>query len=117
MQQVIVNLVMNAAEATMAKGRGRVEIRTATDIGRSCVVFEVADNGDGIAPENLRKIFDPFFTTKAEGKGTGLGLAVVYGIVNAHGGETKVASTIGTGTTFHIELPVSQAIVERAPNG
>jgi two-component system NtrC family sensor kinase len=117
MQQVIVNLVMNAAEATMSKGNGRVEIRTVPDPARHCVVFEVADNGDGIATENLRKVFDPFFTTKAEGKGTGLGLAVVYGIINAHGGEIKVDSKVGTGTTFRIELPMPQQFPERTFNG
>ncbi len=64
-------------------------------------------NGDGIPAEILPKIFDPFFTTKEEGKGVGLGLAVVYGIVDAHGGEIDVKSTMGEGTTFTVRLPLS----------
>ncbi len=112
MQQVIVNLVMNAAEATTTKRNGHVEIRTRVMMTEHIVRLEVIDDGDGISPENLRKIFDPFFTTKAEGKGTGLGLAVVYGIVNAHGGEIKVESTVGVGTTFRIDLPVPTAYYE-----
>jgi signal transduction histidine kinase len=69
--------------------------------------MEFRDNGEGIPPENLAKIFDPFFTTKPEGKGTGLGLAVVYGIVEAHGGEIDVKSEVGEGTTFTITLPAA----------
>jgi two-component system NtrC family sensor kinase len=70
------------------------------------VKLDVADTGEGIAEENLSKIFDPFFTTKAEGKGSGLGLAVVYGIVDAHGGVIDVTSSVGVGTTFGITLPL-----------
>ena len=66
----------------------------------------VADNGEGIAPENIAKIFHPFFTTKPEGKGVGLGLAVSYGIVEAHGGELEVASKAGQGATFTLSLPL-----------
>ena len=105
MQQVIVNLVMNAAEATIAKGSGRVGVRTVHLRNEHHIVLEVTDNGDGIPVEIQRKIFDPFFTTKGEGKGTGLGLAVVYGIVNAHGGEIKVDSTVSVGSTFRVILP------------
>ena len=64
------------------------------------------DTGEGIAPENLSKIFDPFFTTKAEGKGVGLGLAVLYGIVKAHEGEVEVVSQRNQGTTFTVTLPL-----------
>jgi len=66
----------------------------------------VQDTGEGIAPENLSKIFDPFFTTKAEGKGVGLGLAVLYGIVKAHEGEVEVVSQRNEGTTFTVTLPL-----------
>jgi two-component system, NtrC family, sensor kinase len=66
----------------------------------------VQDTGEGIAPENLSKIFDPFFTTKAEGKGVGLGLAVLYGIVKAHEGEVEVVSRRNEGTTFIVTLPL-----------
>ena len=62
---------------------------------RDVVTAAVSDNGEGIAPENLAKIFDPFFTTKPEGKGVGLGLAVSYGIIQAHGGDIEVKSTVG----------------------
>jgi two-component system, NtrC family, sensor kinase len=69
------------------------------------VVVEVIDNGVGIEAENLPKIFEPFFTTKEIGKGTGLGLAVCYGILTEHGGTLDVQSTQGVGTTFTITLP------------
>jgi two-component system NtrC family sensor kinase len=69
------------------------------------VVVEVSDDGVGISPENLAKIFEPFFTTKEIGKGTGLGLAVCYGILTEHGGSLDVQSTVGVGTTFTITLP------------
>jgi two-component system, NtrC family, sensor kinase len=108
-QQVILNLVMNAAEATHAKGQGKVRVTTRTAAGGKAVELIVEDNGEGIAPENLRKIFDPFFTTKPEGKGVGLGLAVIYGIVQSHEGEIDVKSTLGQGTTFTVTLPVAVA--------
>jgi two-component system NtrC family sensor kinase len=69
------------------------------------VIVEVSDNGVGIHPENLPKIFEPFFTTKEIGKGTGLGLAVCYGILTEHGGTLDVQSSVGVGTTFTITLP------------
>jgi signal transduction histidine kinase len=104
MQQVIINLVMNAADAVQARGGGTVTVRTSAATDH--VKLDVADTGEGIAEENLSKIFDPFFTTKAEGKGSGLGLAVVYGIVDAHGGVIDVTSSVGVGTTFGITLPL-----------
>jgi two-component system NtrC family sensor kinase len=105
-QQVALNLALNAAEATHGKSERRVEVSTAK--GDGGVVLTVSDNGDGIPPENLSKIFDPFFTTKPEGKGVGLGLAVTYGIIQAHGGEIEVKSAVGEGTTFTVWLPVEQ---------
>ena len=68
----------------------------------------IADSGNGIAEKNLKQIFDPFFTTKPTGKGTGLGLAVCYGIVTAHGGKIEVAANGEGGTKFIINLPVNQ---------
>jgi two-component system NtrC family sensor kinase len=108
-QQVVLNLLLNAAEATQSKAERRVAVSTAAE--QDSVVLTVSDNGEGILPENLAKIFDPFFTTKSEGKGVGLGLAVSYGIVQAHGGEIEVKSKVGEGTTFTITLPVEQAAV------
>jgi len=108
-QQVILNLVLNAAEATHGRQGATVSVRTRrSDDGRQ-VELLVRDNGEGIAPENLRKIFDPFFTTKPEGKGVGLGLAVVYGIIQAHDGDIDVKSNVGEGTVFIVSLPLSSA--------
>ncbi|HLP15467.1 MAG TPA: ATP-binding protein [Bacteroidota bacterium] len=107
MQQVIVNLIMNAAEATHTKGHGHVRVETIPDPATDSILLEVSDNGDGIPKENLAKIFDPFFTTKDEGKGVGLGLAVVYGIVESHGGDIEVESEVGLGTRFRVQLPIS----------
>jgi signal transduction histidine kinase len=69
------------------------------------VLIEVKDTGHGIPPENLPRIFDPFFTTKEVGHGTGLGLAVCYGILTEHGGTLDVQSVVGAGTVFTISLP------------
>jgi two-component system, NtrC family, sensor kinase len=104
LQQVFLNLFLNARDA-MSQHGGTLEVRTlaATDT----VIVEVSDTGQGIAPENLQRIFDPFFTTKAARKGTGLGLAVTYGIVQEHQGSIEVASRIGAGTRFHLEFPMA----------
>jgi signal transduction histidine kinase len=84
---------------------GKLTIRTRELAGEDTVELSIQDTGEGIAPENLSKIFDPFFTTKAEGKGVGLGLAVLYGIVKAHEGEVEVTSQRNEGTTFTVTLP------------
>lgn len=103
-QQIVTNLVLNAAEAMET---GVVTVRTRHQPDRGEVQLEVTDTGVGISPENLAKIYDPFFSTKEEGKGTGLGLAVVYGIVEAHHGRIDVRSAMGRGTTFVVTLPVT----------
>jgi len=103
--QVILNLVVNAAHA-MQNGMGKITIRTGTE--GEHVWIEIEDNGAGIAKENLSRIFDPFFTTKPVGKGTGLGLSLSYGIVQKHHGEIKVISEPGVGTTFRVVLPIHQ---------
>jgi two-component system, NtrC family, sensor kinase len=113
-QQVIVNLVMNASEATHSREDGKVVVRTSSDPTAGMVRLDVEDNGDGIPKEYLAKIFDPFFTTKGEGKGVGLGLAVVYGIVESHGGDIEVNSKVGTGTTFRVEMPLTGEKKEHA---
>ncbi|MGB2869787.1 MAG: ATP-binding protein [Bacteroidota bacterium] len=112
MQQVLLNLVMNAAEASQNKVGPVVTIVTRYDQER--VTLEVKDNGDGISPEHLNKIFDPFFTTKGEGKGVGLGLSVVYGIVEAHHGEIEAASTVGEGSTFTVTIPRTDGLTENS---
>jgi two-component system NtrC family sensor kinase len=104
-QQVVLNLVMNAAEA--ARGQGRIVVATRRSSDGQSLLLEVADDGEGIAPEALHRIFDPFFTTKEDGKSLGLGLAVVYGIVEAHGGTIDVRSAVGEGTTFTVKLPLA----------
>ena len=101
-EQVIVNLAVNAADA-MPEG-GRLEITLgAGPSGEPW--FEVVDTGVGMPEAMLEQIFEPFFTTKSAERGTGLGLAVVHGIVTQHGGRVEVASTVGAGTTFRITLP------------
>jgi two-component system NtrC family sensor kinase len=115
MEQVVLNLLMNAAES-MPEG-GRVAIRTALHPSGDSVALEVEDAGVGIPPENLRHIFDPFFSTKEPGKGVGLGLAVVYGIVEAHGGGIDVESTVGKGTTFRVRIPVARKAQGDRPGG
>jgi len=103
LQQAIVALSTNAIDA-MTNG-GTLTLR-ASRFGPSAIV-EIMDTGVGIPTENLAKIFDPFFTTKDVGRGTGLGLAVCYGIVSEHGGRLDVRSNVGVGTTFTISLPIA----------
>jgi two-component system, NtrC family, sensor kinase len=114
-QQVIVNLVMNASEATHNRVNGKVTVRTTVDTNGESIRFEVKDNGDGIPNKYLAKIYDPFFTTKGEGKGVGLGLAVVYGIVESHGGDIEVDTKVGEGTIFRVDLPISGNVKEIQP--
>lgn len=104
-KSVINNLALNAADA-MPDG-GTLEIATDYNEAEDSVVLTFADTGSGISEEDLDKIFDPFFTTKETGKGTGLGLAVSYGIVQRHKGIIDVKSSPGQGTTFTIMLPVA----------
>ena len=101
LQQALIALATNALDAMVISGILTID---AKNVGEK-VVVELIDNGVGIPPENLPKIFEPFFTTKEIGKGTGLGLAVCYGILTEHGGSLDVQSTVGVGTTFTITLP------------
>jgi len=103
LQQAVVALATNAIDA-MADG-GTLTLRAIHSGSR--VLVQVKDTGAGITPENMTKIFDPFFTTKDVGQGTGLGLAVCYGILSDHGGRLDVRSSVGVGTTFTITLPVA----------
>ena len=107
LQQVFLNLFLNARDA-MPSG-GMLEVRTGAHNGS--VEIEVADTGAGIAREHIHRIFDPFFTTKSNGRGTGLGLSVSYGIIKEHSGKIDVRSTPGTGTSFHVEFPAVRKAV------
>ena len=102
--QVFLNLFVNAAQA-MKDAPGTLKICTTAE-GDS-VKCTVGDSGCGIEEENLGKIFDPFFTTKAVGEGTGLGLNLSYKIIESHGGQLSVESTVGEGTCFTVVLPVA----------
>lgn len=104
LKQVFMNIIVNAAEAM--HGNGTLTIRTSVSADRNTVSIEFTDTGEGIPEENLSRIFDPFFTTKDVGKGTGLGLATSFGIIEEHGGKISVRSKVGEGATFAIELPV-----------
>jgi len=106
LQQVFTNLLLNARDAIPAGGS--IEISTIPSDDHSLIV-EISDTGMGIAPENVAKIYDPFYTTKGVGRGTGLGLAVSYGIVQEHSGHIGVESSPGRGTTFKITLPTANA--------
>jgi PAS domain S-box-containing protein len=107
LQQVFLNLFLNARDAMPAGGM--LEVRTTAHNGS--VEIEVVDTGNGIPREHIHKIFDPFFTTKATGRGTGLGLSVTYGIIKEHAGRIDVRSTPGRGTSFHVEFPAVRKAV------
>ncbi|MFP5227429.1 MAG: ATP-binding protein [Acidobacteriota bacterium] len=113
LQQVFLNLFLNAKDAMAVKTAENGEQRTlrvATEVNGH-VSISIADSGSGIAPEHLRRIYDPFFTTKTarrdgQPRGTGLGLAVSYGIIQEHSGKIHVESQVGSGTTFYLEFPL-----------
>ena len=102
LEQVLVNLLLNAADA--CEGQGLIQLTVTVDEGE--MIVEVSDDGVGISPDHLRRIFDPFFSTKEPGAGTGLGLAVCHGIIESAGGHLSVESEEGVGSTFRIVLPL-----------
>ena len=101
--QVLLNLLVNAAQAI--KEKGTITVRTGSSGDN--IWIEIADTGSGMPPEVKARIFEPFFTTKEPGKGTGLGLHLTYKIITAHEGTVRVDSEVGVGSTFHIELPIA----------
>lgn len=105
MNHVIMNLILNAAQAM--DGRGTLRIKTALKDAGERILFEISDTGPGISPDILPRIFEPYFTTKKEGQGTGLGLSLVYRIIENHNGQIQARSTPGEGTTFTIEMPAT----------
>jgi PAS domain S-box-containing protein len=120
LQQIVLNLCVNARDA-MPSG-GTITISTAmqpgagirapgADPARNYACLQVTDTGTGMSPEVRQRIFEPFFTTKQANRGTGLGLAVVYGIVVAHHGVIDVQSTVGAGSTFSVYLPLAESAV------
>jgi len=122
----VMNLCINARDAMPEGGRltvrtsnltsnSELAARTRSVPGKHYVVLSVEDSGTGINPRTLERIFEPFFTTKAPGRGTGLGLAVVHGIVRQHDGVIEVDSIQGTGSTFSVVLPAVEADAVSAP--
>jgi len=110
LQQVFMNIISNAAEAMEMDGNGILRIETVFSSIKDAVTINFHDTGIGIPDENISKLFEPFFTTKKVGKGVGLGLSVVYGIIQEHGGTISVESNTPKGTTFSVELPVKQPL-------
>ena len=123
--QIAMNLITNSSHAVENKnGVIDIELKEVclknNDLAGSELLpgpyirFSVSDNGNGMSQGTIDKIFEPYFTTKEQGKGTGLGLAVVYGIVKEHGGDIKVYSEVGKGTTFNIYWPLMKKASEIA---
>jgi len=115
LQQVFINIIINA-EHFMKEAHGRGTLTITTEQVGDIIRASFADDGPGIAEENLGHLFDPFFTTKEVGKGTGLGLSISYGIITDHGGRIRAESELGKGATFIIELPVSTTDNEGTTN-
>ncbi len=115
LEQVLLNLVINARDAMPTGGRVALTVSLAASgpdpdrVDQPHVLFEVADTGAGIPADVLPRVFEPYFTTKEQGKGTGLGLAMVHGIVQQAGGEITVESPPGQGATFRVYLPATKA--------
>lgn len=110
---MFMNIILNAAQAM--GGRGTLTVATRLSEDGNNVAIEISDTGPGIPEEILPHIFEPFFTTKEEGEGTGIGLSLVYGIVESHEGKIHAANSTPCGTRFIIELPISTAENEETP--
>ena len=106
LQQVLLNLLVNAAQAIPA-GKPGMEVRVTTRLDGDRVLIEIRDTGEGIPPEHHAQIFDPFFTTKPVGQGTGLGLSISHEFIRQLGGDLTFATEVGRGTTFTVSLPLA----------
>lgn len=120
-KQVVTNLILNSRDAIASKGKGGIAVKlfrttiSQPEICMSCrkqyagdfLALSVTDDGEGIATSYQEKLFEPFFTTKGIGKGSGLGLSMVHGIMHSVGGHIQIASSVGCGATFFLYLPVS----------
>src|SRR3989339_865306 len=111
LQQVFLNMIVNAGDAMDGKGTITVSTKNITENGGDFIEIEFRDTGSGITDKNLVKIFEPFFTPKPVGKGPGLGLAVSYGIIQEHGGNIFVKTKLGKGTSFFIKLPANKEVL------
>jgi signal transduction histidine kinase len=111
-RQMLVNLVQNGIDAI--EGEGRVVVGAGLSEARDLLVLRVKDTGVGMLPEVQKDIFTPFYTTKALGKGTGMGLSIVYGVVKMHAGDIAVDSEVGKGTSFVVRIPVGETAREEA---
>ena len=114
-EQVLMNLVVNARDAMPQGGNLRIKTSVDESDGKKAVVVSVTDTGNGIDKATLPHIFEPFFTTKGKGKGTGLGLSTAFGIIKQSKGEIRVKSSEGIGTTFEFSLPQVNALPENVP--
>jgi PAS domain S-box-containing protein len=113
LEQVLMNLVLNARDALRSGGTIAISTRVATPDdngagGPPSFILQVVDDGEGISEKDLERVMEPFFTTKPQGEGTGLGLATVYGIVTATGGSLDIESELGVGTTVTVQLPLTE---------
>jgi PAS domain S-box-containing protein len=115
LNHLFMNIILNAAQAM--EGKGQLSLETANQPEKKQVCIRISDTGPGIPEHILPHIFDPFFTTKEEGEGTGLGLSLVYGIVENHGGQIKAENRSDRGTTFIIELPLMPKTEEGSKSG
>ena len=103
---MLVNLVQNGIDAINGAAGGEVVVSVGLSESGDLAVLRVRDTGSGMPQETLKDIFTPFYTTKQLGKGSGMGLSIVYGVVKMHAGDITVDSEVGKGTTFHVRIPV-----------
>jgi hypothetical protein len=116
-EQVVMNLVVNARDAMPDGGRILLATRNAEEPSGGCIALDICDTGSGMDGPTLARIFEPFYTTKPAGRGTGLGLSTVDGIVKQSGGEIRVKSRLGEGSEFRILLPRADEAIEAVATG